>query len=56
MQSLATKAAASWQAIAATAMSESALVLALQAWEKLVHIYPKTELPYDEGIMIQLLQ
>ena len=33
-------------------MAEAALVLALQAWEKLVATYPKNELPYDEAFRL----
>ncbi len=51
-QNLAIKAAACWQEIDAYAMAEAALVLALQAWEKLCAIYPKAELPYEDGFRL----
>jgi hypothetical protein len=33
-------------------MAEAALVLALQAWEKLSSTYPKPELPYEEAFRL----
>lgn len=52
IQSLAVKAGASWQEVHSNAMSEAALVLGLQAWERLLATYPKTELPYEDAFRL----
>ena len=43
------KAAETWKEINAKSMAEAALILGLQAWEKLFAVYPKTDLPFADA-------